>query len=148
MYSRIGKGLITGGWSLKKGRTISTFRCVESDGLWWLHGRYSMRSGQCKDHTLQKYLITSSKYCILVQFAHRSIERIAISLKSLQFTLKIRYAWWKRRSCIVKYTELQVRRPTRSLRTIAWDDSIESSSCRETWSNNEHVFATIWEFLE
>ena len=51
-----------------------------------------MRLGQAKDRTILKYLETSSKYSVLVQFKARAEERIAVlsntitRIRSLQHT--------------------------------------------------------------
>ena len=65
-------------WSLKRDRQSVFFHCSKPDGRWSKHGRNSMRLGQAKDRTIEKYLETSSKYSVLVQFKARSVERIAI----------------------------------------------------------------------
>ena len=78
VLSIIKSGLIPGGRSLKKGKTICVVHCSEPDSRWSLYGGDSMRFDKAKDCSIQKYLETSSKYSILVQFETRSRERIAV----------------------------------------------------------------------
>ena len=62
----------------QQGLGIFVFHCSEHDGRRSKYRRNSMRLGQAKDRSIQKYLETSSKHSVLVQFKTRSEERIAI----------------------------------------------------------------------
>ena len=70
IYSITRSGLIPGGESFKRNR--------QSDGRRSKNGRSSIRFRQTKDRTIQKYLETSSKQSVLVQFKARTEERIAV----------------------------------------------------------------------
>ena len=56
IHSIIRSGLFPGGRSPKKGQAVRVFHCSEPDGRRAKHGRNSMRLGQAKDRTIQKYL--------------------------------------------------------------------------------------------
>ena len=79
----IRSGLIPGGRSFKKEQTIQVFLCSEPDGRRSKYGRNSIRLGQAKDRTIQKYLETSSKLSVLVHIKARSQERIAVLSKTI-----------------------------------------------------------------
>ena len=63
---------------VSKGVGNPCFHCSEPDGRRSKHGRNSIRLGQAKDRTIQKYLVTSSTYSVLVKFKARSEEMIAV----------------------------------------------------------------------
>ena len=52
----------------QEGQAIRVFHCSEAFGRRSKYGRSSIRFGQTKDRTIQKYLETSSKHSVLVQF--------------------------------------------------------------------------------
>ena len=99
----------------QKREAIPVFHCREPDGRWSQHWRNSMRIGQAKDRTIHRYLETSYKYSVLVQFKARSEERIEIlsnkttrnrSPQHVWIVLRKRNAWRLGRSYTVKYTNL------------------------------------------
>ena len=67
----------------QKGKAIRVFHCSKPYWRWPKHGRNSMQLGQTKNRTIQKYLETSSKHSVLVQFKARSEERIAVWSKTI-----------------------------------------------------------------
>ena len=74
--SKIRTGVIPGGVGFKRGRQAVHYS--ESNGGWKQYGRNSTRYYKTKDHAIQEYLETPSKYIILVQFADHSRERLSI----------------------------------------------------------------------
>ena len=78
IHSMIRSGLIPEGRSLKRDRQSVFFTAVKPMDDDQRYGRNSMRLGQAKDRTIQKYLDASSKYSVLVQFEARAEERIVI----------------------------------------------------------------------
>ena len=75
--------IIINGWvdsrrkTPQKRTTSCVLHCSESDGGWKWYGWNSTRLDETKDRSIQEYLETLSKYCILVQFEARSRERLA-----------------------------------------------------------------------
>ena len=70
-------GLIPGGTSLKRGRQAVFFTPVNLEDGYGL-GQTLLRSDKTKDHAIQEYLETLSKYNILVQFGAGPRERTAV----------------------------------------------------------------------
>ena len=144
--------------SLKRNRQAVFFTAVNPKD----DGRNSIRLGQAKDRTIQKYLETSSEHSVLVQFKARSEERIGIFMKHdhtqsfctthYLWFLRKQYAWELQRSYTIKYTNLhgylelywsRIRKVDNRINLIKKQENPQTTKAHRTEVTRKVVAATL-----